>query len=56
MRVYPGGGSANRSTARHTCANTAYASWRNHVDVNVVNQSDTAEQPYNQADVACQVF
>jgi hypothetical protein len=56
VRVYPGGGSGNRSTARATCANTLYASWRNHVDVNVVNQADTPEEPYNEAAVACQVF
>jgi hypothetical protein len=56
VRVYAGGGSANRSTARNTCANTQWASWRNYVDVDVVNESDTGEQPFNQADVACQVY
>lgn len=56
VRVYAGGGSGNRSTARNTCANTFLATWRNYVDVDVVNESDTAEQPYNQADVNCQVF
>ena len=56
VRVYAGGGSGNRSTARNTCADLSYTSWRNHVDVDVVNESDTAEQPYNQADVACRVY
>ncbi len=45
-----------QTTARDACANTLVASWRNHVDVDVINQADTAEQPYNQSDVACQVF
>jgi len=48
--------SSNRTTARATCNNTLPASWRNHVDVDVINEADTAEEPYNQADVYCQVF
>ncbi|WP_228450054.1 hypothetical protein [Streptomyces alkaliterrae] len=52
----PGGGSANRTVARHNCDNTALTSWRNHVDVDVIGEWDTAEQPYRQADVRCRVF
>lgn len=48
--------SSNRTTARATCDNTLPASWRNYVDVDVVGQNDTPEEPYNQADVYCQVF
>jgi hypothetical protein len=55
-RLKPGGGSSYRVTARNKCENTLPADWRNYVDVDVVNQSDTAEQPYNQASVNCQVF
>jgi hypothetical protein len=51
----PGGGSGNRTTARATCNNTNLTSWRNHVDVDVIGEIDTGEQPYNQADVACEV-
>jgi hypothetical protein len=48
-----GGG---RSTARSDCDNTAVTSWRNHVDVDVQGEIDTAETPFNQADVNCRVF
>ncbi|WP_229890401.1 hypothetical protein [Streptomyces mashuensis] len=50
------GGSSYRTAARHNCTNTSAASWRNHVDVDVIGESDTGERPYRQADVACQVF
>jgi hypothetical protein len=48
-----GGG---RTTARRECANTAVTSWRNHVDVDVIGEIDTAENPMRQNDVACRVF
>ncbi|MFI9307226.1 hypothetical protein [Streptomyces triculaminicus] len=50
------GGSSYRTAARHDCTNTSAASWRNHVDVDVIDESDTGERPYRQAEVACQVF
>lgn len=52
----PGGGSAQRTTARRNCANTLTTSWRNHVDVDVDGEWDTAEKPYRQADVACRIY
>jgi hypothetical protein len=49
------GGSAQRTNARVTCESTSRViSWRNHVDVDVNGQSDTAEEPYNQANVSCE--
>ncbi|MFE7333228.1 hypothetical protein ACFU8W_52400, partial [Streptomyces sp. NPDC057565] len=51
----PGGGSSNRTTARRDCDNTLYTSWRNHVDVDVIGEADTAEWPYNQANVYCRI-
>ncbi|WP_425581448.1 hypothetical protein [Streptomyces stramineus] len=57
-RVPPGRAWSDRSqrtAARHNCTNTSKASWRNHVDVDVNGQGDTADRPYRQADVACQV-
>ena len=56
VRLKPKSISNNRTTARATCANTLHASWRNHVDVDVVDESDTADRPYKQQNVACQVF
>lgn len=56
-QLRPGGGSGNRTTARARCNPTSdYISWRNHVDVDVDGRSDTAEWPYNQANVVCVVF
>lgn len=53
----PGGGSGNRSTARKDCDSTALTSWRNHVDVDVIDESDTSEWPYNQGPaINCRVF
>jgi hypothetical protein len=52
----PGGGSGNRTTARRDCGDTQDTSWRNYVDVDVIGESDTPEQPYNQADVLCRVY
>src|SRR5699024_9274857 len=44
-RIYAGGGSANRTTARATCDNRYLTSWRNHIDVDVVDEIDTGENP-----------
>jgi hypothetical protein len=49
------GGSSNRTVARRDCHTTQATSWRNHVDVDVIGEGDTAEWPYRQADVACRV-
>ncbi|MEU7001450.1 hypothetical protein [Nonomuraea sp. NPDC046570] len=51
----PGGGSSNRTVARHDCDGTQLTSWRNHVDVDVIGEIDTAERPMNQANVNCLV-
>ncbi len=55
-RLYPGGGRGDRSTARAACESNVGTSWRNHVDVDVVDEIDTGENPYRQADVPCRVF
>ncbi len=52
----PGGGSSNRTTARRDCDNTLQTSWRNHVDVDVVGEIDTGENPMRQADVNCRIY
>lgn len=52
----PGGGSSNRTVARRDCANTLYTSWRNHVDVDVIGEWDTAENPMRQAEIYCRVY
>jgi hypothetical protein len=52
----PGGGSSNRTAARHDCDDTQTTSWRNHVDVDVIDEIDTGENPMRQADVACRVY
>lgn len=49
------GGSSDRTVARADCDSTLRTSWRNHVDVDVIGEIDTGEQPYNQADVDCRV-
>jgi hypothetical protein len=56
-KLKPGtGGSSYRTNARVACDSTGQTiSWRNHVDVDVNGQSDTGEQPYNQANVNCVV-
>lgn len=41
--------------ARHDCDGTQLTSWRNHVDVDVIGEIDTAERPMNQANVNCLV-
>lgn len=54
LRPYTGSG--DRTVARARCNSTAQTiSWRNHVDVDVDGQIDTAEKPMNQANVACVV-
>lgn len=55
LRPYTGSG--DRTVARARCNPTSgYISWRNHVDVDVDGQVDTAEKPMNQADVICVVY
>lgn len=54
--LWPGGGAGNRTTARRTCESALVTTWRNYVDVNVIDESDSGEQPYNTANVACRVF
>lgn len=56
MTLYPTGGGGNRTTARATCANSNNATWRNHVDVDVIGQNDPPDYPMNQADVGCWVY
>ena len=56
QELRPGGGSGNRTTARRTCANWLRTSWRNHVDVDVIGEWDSAEKPMRQADVDCRVY
>lgn len=56
LRLNPGGGAGNRTTARRFCEATVLTTWRNYVDVNVVDETDTPEQPYNTANVYCRVF
>ncbi|WP_405973738.1 hypothetical protein OG496_34870 [Streptomyces sp. NBC_00988] len=41
--------------ARRDCGTADRTSWRNHVDVDVIGEIDTAEKPMNQADVNCRV-
>jgi hypothetical protein len=53
LRPYTGSG--DRTVARRDCHSTARTSWRNHVDVDVIGEIDTAEKPMNQADVDCRV-
>lgn len=55
-RLRPYTGSGDRTTARRACSNSLRTSWRNHVDVDVVNEWDTGEWPYNQADPYCRVY
>ncbi len=55
-RLSPGGGAGNRTNARRVCANFHLATWRNHVDVDVVGEWDTGENPMRQATINCQVF
>ncbi|MER7028251.1 MULTISPECIES: hypothetical protein [Streptomyces] len=52
----PGGGSTHRTVARRDCRDTQRTSWRNHVDVDVIGEIDTAEKPMNQADMDCRVY
>lgn len=55
VTVTAGGGSGNRSNARRSCDSTAKTSWRNHEDVDVIEEVDNATKPFRQADVACRV-
>lgn len=49
-------GSGARTVARTDCDNRTYTSWRNHVDVDVIGESDTGEKPYNQSLPDCRVY
>jgi hypothetical protein len=56
VTVTAGGGSGNRSNARHACDSTSQTiSWRNHEDVDVIGEIDTGDNPYRQANVNCVV-
>lgn len=55
-RLKPYTGSGQRTVARKDCANSRVTSWRNHVDVDVVDEGDTAEWPYRQNDVVGRVY
>lgn len=54
--VYSGGGTRNRTAANRVCDAAIDTSWRNHVDVDVVDEWDSSEYPYNQAVVECRVY
>ncbi|MER7168162.1 hypothetical protein ABT336_19095 [Micromonospora sp. NPDC000207] len=54
LRPYTGG--AERTVARRTCNDRNWTSWRNHIDVDVIGEVDTGEQPYKQANVDCRVY
>lgn len=54
-RLKPGGGAGNRTTARRGCDTVAQREWRNHVDVDVVSEYDTADKPMRQARVNCHI-
>ena len=49
----PGGGSSNRTVARAECEHYDVRSWRNHVDVDVVDEWDTGEKPMREASFVC---
>lgn len=51
----PGGGSANRTAANRTCSSLLLTSWRNHVDVDVIDEWDSSEFPYNEATIKCRI-
>lgn len=43
-RVLPGGGSANRATARATCENSVVHQWRSVIDVDLVGSVDSPDK------------
>lgn len=56
VTVSAGGGSGNRSNARHACDSTGRnISWRNHEDVDVIGEIDSNNKPYRQQNVYCVV-
>lgn len=55
-RLRPYTGSGDRTVARRACSNSLYTSWRNHVDVDVVGEWDTAEKPMRQDEIYCRVY
>lgn len=55
VQIKPGTGRGFRSNARIACSSRDNTSWRNHVNVDVDGQIDTAEVPYKQNIVDCRV-
>ena len=56
VTVRAGGGSGNRSNARHVCHSTnQLISWRNHEDVDVIGEVDDGNNPMREAAVYCVV-
>lgn len=54
--LLPGGGSSWRTSAQKDCETGESTGWRNVVDVDVVDQWDSSEQPSNAANVYCRVY
>lgn len=54
-QVYAGDGTRNRTAANIACSSSTKTSWRNHVDVDVINEADSGEFPFYGADVLCRV-
>ena len=55
-RLRPYTGSGDRTVARRACDNQLVTTWRNYVDVDVVDEWDTGEQPYREDDIGCRVY
>jgi hypothetical protein len=53
LKPYDRGG--GRTTARRDCDTARSTSWRNYVDVDVIDEEDTSEQPSSQHRVPCRV-
>ncbi|MFC9486423.1 hypothetical protein ACFTZM_10145 [Streptomyces hydrogenans] len=51
----PGGGSSDRTVARRKCHTFVATAWRNHVEVDVIGELDTAEKPMREKVIACRV-
>jgi hypothetical protein len=56
IRLKPKSVGGRRTTARRLADTGELTSWRNHVDVDVVDEWDTAEWPYRQAEVERRVY
>jgi hypothetical protein len=50
-RVY-----GDRTTARRDCDSTELTTWRNHVDVDVIGEADTANEPFKQESPDCRIY